>query len=318
MRKAISMQNGKAGITLRKAFEDFISEKKILKLSPATIKSYENRFEAFAEFFSSENLCKDVSATTMFKFIEFLQTRNPNIKTVTINTYLRHLRAIFYSFMELGYMHSFPIKMLKYQKDIKETYTDAELERLLKKPDKKKCGFSEYRTWVMICYLLGTGNRLDTISNLKIGDLDFDSHEITLRKVKNKKPYIIPITPTLEKTLIEYLRYRKGEPDDYLFCNQYGQKLQKDAVTTAIYRYNRSRGVLKTSVHVFRHTFAKNWILNRGDPFRLKSILGHSTMAMVNEYVEMYGKDLHRDFDLYNPLENMKVSIGEREAIKMR
>ena len=318
MRKSISMQASKNGVTLERAFEDFLCEKKVLKLSEATIKSYEGRFKSFTDFFPADNVCSDITSATVFQYIDFLQKRNPDIKTISINTNLRHLRAMFYSFMDLGYMNSFTIKMLKCEKDLIETYSEAELERLLKRPDKKKCNFSEYRNWVMICYLLGTGNRLDTLSNLKVKDIDFDSHEIVLRKVKNKKPYIIPLAPTLEKTLTEYLRFRKGKPEDYLFCNRYGEKLQKDSITTSLYRYNHSRGVLKTSVHLFRHTFAKNWILNRGDPFRLKAILGHSTMAMVNEYVNMFGKDLHKDFDEFNPLENMKGFISERTTIKIK
>jgi len=316
MKRAINM-NVKDGVTLERAFEDFLSEKKVLKLSEATIKSYEARFKTFTEFFPAWNVCSDINQTTIFKFIEFLQKRNPNIKTISINTNLRHLRAMLYSFMELGYMDRFRIKMLKCEKDLIETYSEAELARLLKRPDKKSCSFSEYRTWVMVCYLLGTGNRLDTVSNLKIKDINFENHEITLRKVKNKKPYVIPMAATLEKTLAEYLRVRKGNPDDYLFCNKYGEQLRKDSITTVIYRYNHSRGVLKTSVHLFRHTFAKNWILNRGDPFRLKAILGHSSMAMVNEYANMFGRDLHKDFDTFNPLENMRGFIGEKTAIKM-
>ena len=45
-------------------------------------------------------------------------------------------------------------------------------------------------------------------------------------------------------------------------------------------RYNRKRGVEKISAHLFCHTFAKNWILQGGDPLRLQKILGHSTLAM--------------------------------------
>ena len=36
-------------------------------------------------------------------------------------------------------------------------------------------------------YLLGTGNRLETVSKLKIGDLDFESNQIALIYTKNKK-----------------------------------------------------------------------------------------------------------------------------------
>jgi len=311
------MQTGQKVMTLQKAFEEFICEKRVLKLSEDTIRSYENRFRDFTSFFSAENVCNEVNSNIIFRYIEFMQERNPDIKITSLNTNLRHLRAIFYSFMEQGYMDGFKIKMLKCEKELIETYSEAELERLLKRPDKKSCTFSEYRTWVMVCYLLGTGNRLGTVSNLKIKDIDFDNHEIALRKVKNKKPYTIPLSSTLEKTLTEYLRVRKGKSDDYLFCNQYGEQLLKTSIGSTIYRYNHARGVTKTSIHLFRHTFAKNWILNRGDPFRLKAILGHSTMAMVNEYVNMFGKDLHKDFDEFNPLENMKGFMSERTAIKL-
>jgi len=317
MRMAIKMQASKKEMTIGKAFEDFISEKKVLKLSQDTISGYEFRFNDFLGYFSADNLCSDVTPNTIFKYIEHLQDRNPDMKTTTINNYLRHLRAIFYNFMEHGYMDSFKIKLLKSEKELIATYTEAELERLLKKPDKKTCNFSEYRNWVITCYLLATGNRLDTLCNLKIKDIDLDNHEIALKKVKNKKPYVIPLSMTLEKTIIEYLRIRKGQAEDFLFCNQYGEQLKKESVKTAIQRYNRSRGVTKTSIHLFRHTFAKTWILNRGDPFRLKAILGHSTMAMVNEYVNMFGKDLHKDFDTFNPLETMKGFIGEKMAIKI-
>jgi len=316
MREFISMQTSQKVMTLEKAFEDFICEKKVLKLSPATIEAYEYRFKDFTRFFPAESPCSDVTPATIYKFIEFLQTRNPDIKVTTINTNLRHLRAFLYSFMDLGYMDRFPIKMLKCEKELIEVYSEADLERLLKRPDKNKCTFSEFRTWVLVCYLLGTGNRLGTVCNLKIQDIDFDNHEIALRKVKNKKPYTIPLSSTLEKTLKEYLNIRKGKPEDYLFCNQYGEQLKKTSVGSTIFRYNHARGVTKTSIHLFRHTFAKTWILNRGDPFRLKAILGHSTMAMVNEYVNMFGKDLHKDFDTFNPLETMKGFIGDKTAIK--
>jgi len=98
MRDVISMKTNQKVMTLEKAFEDFISEKKVLKLSPATIEAYEYRFKDFTKFFPVENACSDVTPATIFKFIEFLQTRNPDIKVTTINTNLRHLRAFLYSF----------------------------------------------------------------------------------------------------------------------------------------------------------------------------------------------------------------------------
>jgi len=153
---------------------------------------------------------------------------------------------------------------------------------------------------------------------LKISDIDFQNHEILLKKLKNRRQYIIPLSVRLEKILLDYLLYRKGESEDYLFCNRYGQKLQKATLATSIRRYNLARGVEKTSIHLYRHTFAKNWILNGGDIFRLKSILGHSSIDIVKEYAEMFGSDLKRNFDRFNPLDNFgEQKDSGRQSIKM-
>ena len=45
--------------------------------------------------------------------------------------------------MEVGYLDRFKITIPKADKKLKETYTDAELKVLLKKPDLKNCDFSE-------------------------------------------------------------------------------------------------------------------------------------------------------------------------------
>ena len=317
--KIIMYDEQKERITIKEAFEKYIKEKSVMNLSETTIELYKRFYNnVFTKFHHENELCKNITKEIVIDFIEFLKKRNPKIRTTSINSYLHSLRAMLYYFMESGYTPHFKVKMVKSEKTIKETYSLDELERLLKKPDIKKCRFTEYRDWVMVCYLLATGNRLSTVSNLKIQDINFENNEITLRRVKNKKQYIIPLSSTLAKTLIEYLKIRKGEPSDYLFCNQYGAQLPKYGITSAIRRYNHSRGVTKTSVHLFRHTFAKNWILNGGDIFRLKNILGHSSLEMVKEYVNMFGGDLKRDFDKFNPLENMKTSVVGREAINIR
>lgn len=191
-----------------------------------------------------------------------MQKKNGTLNDISINSHLKNIKAFVNYCTSLGYTKEFKITLLKVEKKIKETYTDSELAILLQKPDLKKCNFTEYRNWVFINYLIATGNRVSTIINIKIGNIDFDNNTIILEKTKNKKQQIIPISSSLKTVLLEYLKYRKGEQGDYLFCTATGTYLTRGTMKTAISKYNRTRGVTKTSIHLFRHTFAKNWILS--------------------------------------------------------
>ena len=298
------------------AFEDFIRHKKISNLSSESIHFYESCYKTFCQFHDPTLPCNTVTQDVVERYTEFLQ--NKNIIDITVNSYLRGIRAILYHFMERGYLHEFKVRLIRFNKKIKETYTNEELDILLKKPNLKSCAFTELRNWVMINYLLGTGNRLSTMTNVKCGDIDFENNVIRLKKAKNRKEQIIPLSSTLREILKEYLFYRKGNNGDYLFSTMYGESMTKSGVTTAIKTYNISRGVTKHSIHLFRHTFAKLWILNGGDIFRLQKMLGHSSIDIVKEYVNMFSNDLQVDFDQFNPLESIAIKNKKSPAIKMR
>ena len=111
--------------------------------------------------------------------------------------------------------------------------------------------------WVIINFLLGTGCSSKTLLNVKINDLRFDEGFIWFRRVKNRKQQLIPLSRKLDSVLKEYVCYRKGEPKDYIFCSERGQKLTRRGLRSVVYRYNKRKGLSKTSIHLFRHTFAK-------------------------------------------------------------
>jgi len=316
MEKLFIQSNAKI-LPLSEVFDMFLRVKQCTNLSEYTISYYERCFKSFGTFYDVSLPCKDISLGDIQDYILYLKEK-PNVNDITINTNLRGVRAILYYAMEMGYLNPFKIRLIRAEKKIKETYTDEELELLLKKPNTKKCSFAEFRNWVIINYLLATGNRLETMSSVKIGDINFENNEIILKRTKNRKQQIIPLSQELSKVLREYLAYRKGKEEDYLFCTSYGQPLVKRGIQSQIQKYNRRRGVLKTSIHVFRHTFAKKWIINGGDIIRLQSILGHSSIEMVKEYVNMFSDDLHKGFNSFNPLDNFvkDKKTGERISLK--
>lgn len=159
--------------------------------------------------------------------------------------------------------------------------------------------FNEFRNWVIVNYLLSTGNRVSSICELNVGDVDLDEGYITVNRQKNKKPTHLPLNPKIIRILKDYIERYRTEVDgvsiglnEPLFPNMFNERMSENGMKKAIATYNRSRGVEKTSIHLFRHTFAKQWILDGGDAFTLQRMLGQSSLKMVQRYLNLYSTDI--------------------------
>ena len=306
-------------ITMRKAtvidrdsaFYLFIRKCNIKNLTVKSIKSYEQKIKPFVKYTDAECITlQEVTNDTIDNYIIWMR-ENLDANDISINSYLRAIRAFLYFCMDNGYIQRFKIHIPKAEKKIKVTYTESELAVLLKKPNMKHCNFTEYKIWVFENFMLGTGMRLSTALELRIEDVNFDDGLIFLSKLKNRRQQYIPLAKTLNIILKDYLEIRGGNPDDCLFCNNYGNPASERTFQQLVQKYNTDRGIMRTSIHAFRHTFAREFILNGGDVFRLQKILCHSDISVTKEYVDLFGKDLLIGFDKFNPLDNLNNGKGE-------
>ena len=182
----------------------------------------------------------------------------------------------------------------------------------------RTCNFAEYRSWVIINLLLNNGCRAASIRNIKNKDVDLCSQVIHLRHTKNKKAQVIPVSSLLSAILSEYMRIRGGSDDDYLFSNIQGEQMTENNLKLSIAKYNKRRGVEKTSIHMFRHTFAKKYLVDcGGNAFTLQRLLGHSTLEMTKHYCAIFDSDITKNYDKFSPLTNFK-SKSERIKINKR
>lgn len=78
---------------------------------------------------------------------------------------------------------------------------------------------------------------------------------------------------------------------------------------------HRERGVQKTSIHLYRHSFSHYWIMSHGDIFRLQKILNHKTLSQTQHYANMWNADISDGFDEHNLLSNI---AKPKEKIKLR
>ena len=297
--------------TFKEGCEDYLLDCKARNLREGTLKHYTDVMKQLYKFIPEDTPIEKMNANTFKKFIIQMGER-PEINSQSLNTYARDLKTLMYFFMRQEYIPKVKLDVPKVDKTPIETYTDSELQILLKKPNLKKCSFTEYKMWVMTNFLLSTGVRQKSLLNIKVRDLDFDSEFINITHTKNRKALIIPMNSDIKKILLEYLRYRGGEADDYLFCNIYGKQLAKSTMIHTLLEYNRARGVEKAGTHRYRHTFAKKWVLMNGNIVTLQKILGHSSLQMTQNYINLLVSDMKKDIEEFNILREFK-----RESIKI-
>ncbi|WP_408010160.1 tyrosine-type recombinase/integrase [Pseudalkalibacillus sp. A8] len=316
MKKKVLSKCTESEMLIQEVYEDFQMENKVKNLSEMTLLFYEQNLKYFKEYLERAGIeyLGDIEKKHVDKFI--LKLKDKGLKDNTINTYLRATRSFLYFAMRENYLSEFKIRLINSDKQQIEPYSKEEIQKLIKKPNLKECGFVEHRNWVLVNYLLETGNRLNTILNLKVNDIDMDNGMVVLTTTKNRQAQFNPISIGLVKILVRYIRFYELNGEDYLFVNELGKKMTRNSMQHAIARYNRKRGVNKTSIHAFRHTFAKHYVTSGGDAFKLQRLLGHSTLQVTLNYVKLYANDLKEGFERHSIVssfeEGQRLQRGKR------
>lgn len=285
------------------AFNEFLIDKKAEGLSEKTITTYRNHFNCVGKWLDTDMPIAELEESHLKKMVADM--RETALTPNSIASYIRSLKA-FLSWCNANEKTSVQLKAYKAPETVKETYTDTELKLLLKKPNIKACGFTEYRNWVIINLLLNCGCRAATIRSILIKDVNLINQTITYRHTKNGKVQIVPLCSIIIPILREYMRIRGGQENEVLFPNDFGKPLSETALRLAIVKYNTSRKVKKTSIHLFRHTFAQRYLQNGGNSLYLQKILGHTTLAMTKHYCNIYDVELVKSFNEFSPLATLR------------
>lgn len=290
--------------SIKQDMDRYINHCKIRGMSPRTIESYTSVLSGFINW-AGDIPTTSITTSIVEDFITYCREVRKNNNT-SVSDKLKTLRTFFrYCKLDIEMPH------IKSEKNFKTPYTSDEIKKLLAKPTINS--YTQWRNHAIVSVLIGTGIRSRTLLNLRIHDLDFNNNTIFLEKTKTNKQYYLPMSTLLKQTLKHYLSLYEHSDDDYLFVSQYGDQMNRHTLKRTISDYNRMRGITKTSVHLFRHTFAINYLRNGGNIMYLKEILGHSKLSTTQIYLQINNEDLKTDFDKYSPLDS-----NVRKGIKIK
>ena len=257
------------------------------KLSPNTIKSYEENLEIFLDFIKG----KSIFEIKQNDIEEFLGKQE---KTETTKAHYLSVLNSFYLFcIYEGYTNYNPcegIPMPRLIKKIPEYLTYEEVDKLLNIPLNTAY---DYRTKAMLELLYATGMRISELLSLRYTNVDFDNDFVRVEG-KGSKERIIPFNETSKKYLQLYLnQYRpvlvkKGKNYQELFLNNRGTPISRQGFFKILKNLCITTGISKQiSPHVLRHSFATH-LLNGGADLRvIQELLGHSDISTTQIYTHV-------------------------------
>ncbi len=306
--------SAKQQLSFDELLHSFILDCKAKNLSPLTLRAYQDSIQQMKEAFEEQNVPLNIYKLTLREiknyFIAFLidQGRSDN----TVNSRIKGIKQFLRYLFTEGWITkniADEIHVVKAEKLMIQTFTKEQVAALLEQPDRKT--FTGIRDYTMMVVLFETGMRISELCRLKLGDLFFKEQEIRITKGKGGRARRVPFQQTCAKIVRKYLDLRGDLETDMLFVNINNEGISTRALQDKMQDYGKAASIqgVRVSPHTFRHTMAKFYILNGGDPFTLRRILGHATLDMVEYYVELFSSDIKQQHKKYSPVENMRRII---------
>jgi site-specific recombinase XerD len=214
--------------------------------------------------------------------------------------------------------HANPTKRvprIKLPKKVIPTFTPEQMAALLDACDQSTA--LGYRDYAMLLVLMDTGIRVSELCGLTLEDV----HEGYLTVFgKGAKEREVGLGPTASRALWKYIhlhrpRLANSEHERHVFLGYRGIPMLRNGVNQALERIGLRAGItgVRMSPHTFRHTFARGWLQNGGEIFKLSRVLGHSEMQTTQIYLrDFQSREARADHSQYSPVEHLQLGKLKR------
>ncbi|MCD6121825.1 MAG: tyrosine-type recombinase/integrase [Spirochaetales bacterium] len=256
------------------------------------------------------------------RFID--KKQKDGVKDITVGKYLSVIRYFFDFLVEKGRMGKNPANELRiksnvyYQGDVLD---ELEVNRVIeclenevyetrraKEIRKMMVHFRAVRDLCLFQIFTFTGLRLSEVSGMKLSDIDFVNRSIKITGKGNKgyrhKMRNILINDYLWRTFTRYLKERNYPGQEYVWISFKGSPMGNSGINKVITARVKQAGIDKRiSPHRLRATCASLYVKKGMDPFTLKTLLGHQSIATtMDKYTQLTEEELRTIWKKTNPL----------------
>lgn len=293
------------GKTVQAAGAEFIRHHKAKNSDPHTVEYHTrgiDRLIEMIEYLGIENI-EELTESGVDEFVNY--RLSCGIKPATINQNFRSWRPFGNFLVKREYLKHNPldVSQLKIEKKIIQSFDRHQLKLLMNAMNLDTfCGL---RNYTMMMLWIETGSRRDESLAICLDDIDWNRGQILING-KGRKQRYVPFQESFRKILRNYLKVRGRLPTDALFVSDCNNPLKSRSVNDYFVDLGqKTRLPISCTPHVFRFTFARMYIENGGDILSLKDILGHTSLAQVLHYCDMWGKNVVERHAKFSPLERL-------------
>lgn len=271
----------------------FIKDQRLRGNSPATVAYYREALHRFVKATNLESLDELTEALVVDWRLAMLDDgRNP----VTIQTYEKAVRVWCNWLVRKRQIAVSPFADVPRVKAPRnqgyQTFTYDDVQKMMKVA-RAKGKPNRSRDVAMLAVLLDTGIRAGELASLDLHGVDWNARSLFVRGKTG--PRTVPAQNCL-RYLHRYISEgRLSHPGvERAFTSRLGGPIQGRDVTVTVRRIAKDAGVQATKLgpHMFRHTFALEYLRSGGDVFSLMRILGHAELKTTERYVRWLTGDV--------------------------
>ena len=260
-----------------KLIDDFVSAKRIEGCSEKTLKYYRTTIEKMVV--SIDKGIRHIQTEDLRSYLTDYQNKNQSSR-VTIDN-IRRILSSFFSWLEdEDYILKSPVRRIhkvKTATNIKETYTDEDLEKM-----RDSC--TELRDLAMIDMLASTGMRIGEMVLLNKADINFNERECVVFG-KGDKERIVYFDARTKIHLQNYIDSRTDDsPALFVALRSPHERIKIGGIESRLREIGKQLDIQKVYPHKFRRTLA-TMAIDKGMPIeQLQQLLGHKRIDTTLQY----------------------------------
>lgn len=269
-------------VTLNDLAEDWRYDLKAQNLAPRTITGYVSVVHGLSEFLNDPEIT-EVRSRHIKRYI--IHLIDSGYKDSSVRRFFVTLGIFFTWAVTEGELKSSPMEGIKAPEvspKLTEVISESEMAMLLSVY--RGTSFNERRNQAILHLFKDTGMRLEEMTFIKMKHLDIQLQQVRITG-KGRKDRIVPFTDRTTLILRRYLRARKDHKHSdspYLWLSRQGNA-RISTVDKAVRDAAKTTGV-NVHPHMFRHTFAHNWLQSGGQERILMRLMGWTTTEMLKVY----------------------------------